>query len=202
MPMRFPRVFRAAAVAAALVTCFARGALAGDVTENLSFSIGLFLDGNGTTAPPVTSLFGSITVTFDPTAFVDNDTADLVIHSLSFTPSSTVAFAYNPSLDVLSFGGEANGVGDIGFGTTDFVIQFNLSDLAAPRLSLCSDPGFACGSLQGNSSYTASGYTLASYPNDFWLALAGTTTPTIPEPSSIAALGVGLVFLAKRPRRR
>lgn len=39
-----------------------------------------------------------------------------------------------------------------------FVIQFNLSNVNAPRLSLCSDPGFICGNLQGNSSYAASGY--------------------------------------------
>lgn len=175
---------------------------AGDVTENLSFNIGNFLDGSGTTAPPITALSGAITVTFDPTASVNNDTADLIIHSLSFTAASTVAFAYNPTLQVLSFGGEQNGVGDIAGGTTDFVIQFNLSNLAAPRLSLCSDPGFSCGNLQGNSSYTSSGYSLTAYPSDFWLALAGTTSTAIPEPPSIALLGVGLLGLGLVLRSR
>ena len=172
------------------------------ITENLGFSLGSFLDANGATPPPLTTLSGSVSVTFDPTVGYNNDTADIVVHTLSYPGvGSTVGFSWSTGFHVLSVGGIQNGAGDIGSGSNDFVIQFNLADLNAPRLSLCSDPGFTCGSLQGNSSYTSSGYTVASDANGFWLALAG-NAQSVPEPSGVALLAAGLGALAWRGRRR
>jgi len=172
------------------------------VTENLSYDLTDFLDASGTEASPLTTLSGSFTVNFDPTQYYSGTTTGLTVYGSSFPNiGSQLAFAWDPTYSVLSFGGLQNGPGDIASGTNDFVVQFNLSNLSQPRLSLCSDPGFSCGNLQGNSSYTASGYTLAAYPNDFWLSLAGSAS-SVPEPGTLALLGAAGFGMLLSQRRR
>lgn len=155
----------------------------------------------GSVAPPLTTLSGSFSVTFDPALL--NFTANRTLSVISSSYRGRIAlltFACNPTLSVLSFGGVNGGAGNIYLCTDDFVIQFNLSNPNAPRLTLCSDPGFSCG-IHGNSSYLASGYALARYPGDFWLALAGTATP-VDEPGGALLLAAGIASVAAAARAR
>ena len=81
-----------------------------------------------------------------------------------------------------------------------FVIQFNLSNVNAPRLSLCSDPGFICGNLQGNSSYAASGYYCTLFGR--LLARAGGHHRAADEPGGALLLAAGMASVAAAARAR
>jgi hypothetical protein len=109
-------------------------------------------------------------------------------------------YAWNPSTDILSVGSSST-IGRIYSGQNDVVFQFNLSNPSAPALSVCSNPGFSCGTGNGNALFYASGYTLPGYPTDGWLATVANgvsvaQTPEIDGTSAAAALSLFLGGLA------
>jgi hypothetical protein len=79
--------------------------------------------------------------------------------------------------------------------------------MSEPKLSVCSNPGFSCGTANGNALFYASGYSLTSYAADGWLATVAngvhvTQTPEISAPSATAALTLFLGGLAVIKGRR
>src|ERR1700722_5155921 len=95
------------ATAAVLSAAISIPAMAAPVAENLYFDLTGFVDiGTNNIAPPVNEVTGSITVNFDPTLNYDNDTTDLVVHSLTgVTSDSPLGFTYAASSHLLEFGG-------------------------------------------------------------------------------------------------
>jgi hypothetical protein len=168
------------------------------VTENLTADLSGFIDiGAGNIPSPVSAIDASFTITFDPSSYVAPTTSGLVVNSYSGTTLTTpMEYAWNPTSDILSVGSSST-IGEIYAGQNDVVFQFNLSNLSAPKLSVCSDPGFSCGTANGNSLFYASGYTLANYPSDGWLATVanGVSVNAAPEiDGASAAIGVTLLF--------
>jgi len=175
---------------AALVSCAVCALPAGTlqaqtVTETLTADLSNFIDISGNTPSPVSAIDASFTITFDPNAgYIAPTTSGLTVNSFTGTTVAyPLEYAWNPTLDVLTVGASPR-VGLIYAGSSDVVFQFNLSNMSAPKLSLCSDPGFTCGSGQGNSLYYSSGYTLASDSHDGWLATVANGVSANPPPAA------------------
>lgn len=172
---------------------------AGVVTETYSFTLGGFVDING--SPPLPSpqstITGSFTVTFDPTLNYDNDTTDLVVHSFSGSPmapalDSQLGFTYDASGHFFFLGGVANDSDFVFTGTNDFVLTFDLTNLADPKFVPCNTPGFLCGANTGNPAYDTSGYTTQG-TNSLWFIAAANSNTAVPEPATWAILLAGLL---------
>jgi hypothetical protein len=182
-------------------------ASAGVVTENYSFSLGGFTDINGSPPlpPPVTTVTGSFTVTFDPTLNYDSDTADVTVHSLSgITVDSPLGFTYDAASGDFFLGGTANDSDFVSVGTNDFVLTYNLTDLSDPQFIPCSTPGFLCGAQTGNGAYETSGYTTVGNDSLWFIATADSSTGTtpVPEPFTLSLFGAGLAGGAAMRRRK
>ncbi|MDQ6847002.1 MAG: PEP-CTERM sorting domain-containing protein [Candidatus Dormibacteraeota bacterium] len=179
-------------------------AQAGVITEDISFSLSGFLDITGNAPPPIPLITGSITVTYDPTHTYDNDTTDIVVHSLTgITVDSTLGFTYQGGL--LEFGGIQNDADFVGSNTNDLVVAFNVTDPAHPQFVPCSTPGYTCGKYTGSSLVEAAGYTRVG-TNTAWFygapQSAVSPTPPVPEPETYALLIAGLGVLGIASRRR
>jgi hypothetical protein len=188
-------------------TAIATTANAGIVTETYSFSLGGFVDINGSPPQPspLSQIAGSFTVTFDPTLNYANDTADLVVHSLvGPTIDSTLGFTYDAAGHYFFLGGTANGSNFVAVGTNDFVLTYNLTDLSNPQFIPCNTPGFSCGAQTGNSAYDTSGFTTTGN-NSLWFIAGAQSTPAVPEPSTWAMMILGFAgigFMAYRRRSK
>ena len=76
----------------------AGAAHAGIVTETYSFVLSGFVDEGSTVPSPLASIAGSFTLTFDPTQYYDNDTADIIVNYLTDTHiSSPIGFDNFPA---------------------------------------------------------------------------------------------------------
>jgi hypothetical protein len=185
-------------------------AKASTITENLSFSLTGFVDITGNLTPPDPLVTGSITVTYDPTLTYDNDTTDIVVHSLTgVTVSSTLGFTYQNGL--LEFGGIQNDADFVFANTNDLVVAFNVSNPASPTFVPCSTPGYTCGNYTGSSLVDAAGYTTAGTNTGWFYGVQSTVSPTLPvppptgitpEPSTLLLLGTGIGALAGVARRK
>src|SRR5262249_880419 len=103
----------------------ATSAKASLITETISFNAsGFALIGGIGNTPPVDPVFGSFTITFDPTVVVTNQTSGISLNSINITFADTLAFNVNPSGQLL-VGGLANGVLGTLAETNDFVLQIN-----------------------------------------------------------------------------
>jgi hypothetical protein len=173
-------------------------ARAGDITENLTFNLTGFVDISGSNIPPpITTITGSITVTYDPSLTYDNDTTDIVVHSLTgITVGSPLGFTYQGGY--FEFGGVQNDANSVFTNTNDLVVAFNVSDPADPTFIPCSTPGYTCGIYTGSNLVDAAGYTQAAYDTAWFYGAKSTVSPTlppstVPEPSSLALFGVAVL---------
>ena len=204
--MMFRTTGLCAALAAGLLTVAAAAAPANAavITRTYAFTLGDFIDvGGGDVPPPMTSLSGSFTVTFDPDLNTTDGTS-VVVNALSDgsvdSPIGYTNFAAGGGFpDFLSIGGLANGADFIAFGVNDVAVTFKFFDPSHPAFAICDD-GYACGNAPGSTF--ASGYTLAAFPNSGWLATSGTVTQ-IPEPAAwtLMLAGFGALGGALRQRR-
>jgi PEP-CTERM motif len=189
-------------VAAAVATfVLSFNAYATPITETYTFTLGGFVDINGSPpqASPVNQITGSFTVTFDPTLNYDNDTTDIVVHSFTgVTVDSALGFTYDSVGSYFFFGGIANDSDYVVVGTNDFVLTYNLTDPSNPEFVPCSTPGFSCGANTGNAAYDTSGFTTTG--NDsLWFITAADSNPngsSVPEPATLALFGISMAALA------
>lgn len=207
------KTMKALAGAVILAAALAAGGAQASVTRTYNFTLGDFVDGFGSAAPPSTSVTGSFTVTFDLATGFSNDTADITLNSLSgVTIDSPFSFGGGPfggGQYFMSVGGLANGPGGIAGGTNDFVLQLQFGNPASvdtPVLVTCaSAQGYFCGSETDQPGPTASGYT-RSDSGHAWFATSGSITSNggVPEPASWALmlLGFGGLGAMMRTRRR
>ena len=186
-------------------------AYASTVIENYSFSLGGFVDVDNGSPPPVSTVSGSFTVTFDPTQNYDNDTTDLVMHSFNIggiTLGSPLGFTYMATGTYAGdfwLGGTQNDADTAFSGTNDFVMTLNMSNLSSPQLIPCSGL-FSCGDQTGNPAYETTGYT-TSGNTSIWLVATRDSiiTSGVPEPTTWAMflVGFGAVgFAMRRPLRK
>jgi len=181
---------------------------ASTITENLTFNLTGFVDIDTNAPPPDPTVTGSITVTYDPTLSYDNDTTDIVVHSLTgVTVDSPLGFTY--SNGELEFGGTANDSDYVSSYTNDIVVAFNVTNPNDPTFIPCSTPGYSCGLYTGSSAVDAAGYTIAGSADGWFYGAQSTVTPTpptppaaTPEPSSLILFGTGIAALAGVARRK
>jgi len=192
------------------IALFAPAASASVITENLSFNLTGFVDvtAGSNIPPPITNITGAITVTYDPTLSYDNDTSDIVVHSLSgITVGSALGFTYQNGY--LEFGGIQNDADLVYSNTNDLVVAFYVANPSDPTFIPCSTPGYTCGQYTGSSLVDAAGYTLTGYNTGWFYGVQSTVTPTLPpataapEPATMGLLGAsGLAGFAALRRRR
>jgi hypothetical protein len=200
-----------AAVAAALVS-LASGASAATVTETYDFTLTGFVDIEDNSPPPITTVTGSFTATFDPLVSVANQTTGFTFNeSPGLASDSPIGFsvfaASSPTGETqISVGGTETGTNFVSSGTNDPIVFFdipNASDPADASLVVCSQPGFNCGNFTGNETVYASGYSLAG-TNSIFFATVQTVTTAVPEPAtwSMMLVGFGGLGAAMRTRRK
>jgi hypothetical protein len=206
--MRKLATIGAAIVAAGLVSVPAN---ASTVVETYNITLGGFVDVDLGAPPPVTTVTGSITLTFDPTLNYDNDTADLVVNNFNIggitldSPLGFTYFATGTYANDLFVGGTENDSDYVVSGTNDFVLTYNVSDLNSPQLIPCSGI-FSCGDQTGNPAYETTGYTTQGNDSIWLVATADSTiTSGVPEPATWAMflLGFGGIgFMLRNSRRK
>jgi PEP-CTERM motif len=163
------------------------------VTETYAFTFGGFTDILASATPPMTSLTGSVTLTFDPTITTHNNTSDIVINSLSdtFVDSPVGFFAGQVgSSFIITIGGTAAGATAITVGSNDFLVTLQFADagsLGNPQLFQ-------------NAVGLGTAYSVTTDPNSAFFAQTGSVS-AVPEPSTWAMLILGFAgvgFMAYR----
>ncbi len=172
------------------------------VTETYDFTLGGFVDGGGPPAlpPPITSISGSFTVTFDPAVAVSGLelTTNSFSDSLFGPPFYFAAFPASGSDPLLlAIGDVQSSPGVVYYGFTNFGLGLALTTPGTPTLWPCNLYGSTCGSVV--LGYAA-GYTLDGYPNDIWVATTGSVTAA-PEPETWTLMALGLCALGRATRR-
>ncbi|HLH04903.1 MAG TPA: PEP-CTERM sorting domain-containing protein [Bryobacteraceae bacterium] len=181
---------------------------AATITEDLSFTLTGFVDISGTNIPPpISKITGYITVTYDPAMKYDDDTTDIVVHSLTgITVASPLGFTYQNGL--LEFGGTQNDSDFVVRNTNDLVVAFDVTNPSHPFFPSCAVPGYTCGIYTGSNKVDPAGYTQVGYNTGWFYGVQSTVVPTppttssTPEPGSIALFGSGLLGLGALVYRR
>jgi PEP-CTERM motif len=174
------------------------------ITETITFHLSGFQDatGNANTAP-FSSVDGSFTLTYDPSLSYDNDTADIMMDSLTGVGNDVpVGFSYEDG--VLGIGGTLNQVDEVAVGTDDFAFYLDTSSPTAPAFITCGMAGVSCGIFTSDAQVLAAGYA-TSGTTGFYLAgptSSSVSASVVPEPSTLASLSTGLLAIAGAMRRR
>jgi hypothetical protein len=166
------------ALASVLTLMAVANARAADITETYNFTLGGFIDGGGSVPPPISTISGSFTLTFDPTAASTGGGA-VTTNAFSapvFGPPFYSAVAVNPT--VLEIGTLASSPGNVVYGSSDFALNLILANPNTPTFLLCGQYGSNC----GNATGYASGYTLDGHPNDVWVPTTGAVSSTASSP--------------------
>jgi hypothetical protein len=176
---------------------------AGSVTETYDFSLGGFADFFGNATPPITSITGSFTLTFDPNVPTFTSTSGIVVNSLSDTfIASPIAFSVFPGTPYfIAIGGSQTGAAATEPGTNDFELslQFiNAGFLHDPIIAPCKS-GNGCGAAGINA--LGSNYTLTVDPNSAFYATTGSVS-AVPEPSTWAMMLLGFAGIGFMAYRR
>jgi PEP-CTERM motif-containing protein len=153
------------------------------VTETYAFTFGDFTDILAGSPPPLTSLTGSVTLTFDPTITTHNNTSDIVVNSLSdmFVDSPVGFFAGQVgSSFLISIGGRASGVGAFIVGSNDFFMTLQFADAAS-----LGNP-----QLFKNAVGLGTAYSLTTDPASAFFAQSGSVS-AVPEPSTWTLMLLG-----------
>jgi hypothetical protein len=200
---------------AGLFTCATiAGAQASTVTETYTFTLDNFVDIVGSSPPPITSVSGSFTLTFDPTVAVSDQTTGITVNSLTsgIVTDSPIGFSvFLPASPgdplYISIGDIFGGTNYIYGNRNEFVLFLRFPDpsnLDNAELNVCNAPGFTCGNYTGTETVYTSGYGQAG-TGSIWFATVQTITPAVPEPSSWAMMilgfaGVGFMTYRRKSR--
>ena len=192
------RGFGLAALAVAL--CTGGAANSATVTETYDFTFGTFVDSGGSLQPPITTISGSFTLTFDPDVSVTG--VGLTTNSFSadlFGPPFYYAVFPASGVDPLrlAIGDVQSSPGNAYYGADNFGMGLVLPTPETPELWPCNAYGSTCGPVAG---YVA-GYTSSAHPDDLWVATSGSVT-AVPEPEAWRLMLVGFAGLGIAGRNR
>lgn len=209
--MRRPGFARQVALCATLALLGSVGcASATTVTKYVQFSGSNFQSydaATGTVSAPAQgdpSVSGAFTLTFDPTALVENSTTGISLDSLSLTLGSALSYSYDPTTDKLNVGGIANNASnpDV-FGTQ--VVNYDPAD---------NDFYLQISDFLGTASVYGLGFAQTNVPRTIFYAnptlganlsvTVGDVTAPVPVPPSLplVASAIGLAGLLARRRMR
>ena len=154
---------------------------AAPVTRTFTFTATDF-----TEASPIDPAMGSFTVTFDPAGLVEVfDQTSISLVSLNFTLGSQLSFGYRPALDQIVIGGLQDGANFLSEGNFDFGLAFTGASGA-----MQTPTNFIL--VQGGEIFQATNIQVSLVP----------VTEAVPEPMSVAMLGMGLTGMAFARRRK
>jgi hypothetical protein len=165
----------------------ASGANAAAVTETFNFSGTQFISVNSI-APPVDTVTGSFTLTYDPTQSYTDATTGITLNSLNIPLSSAISFSYDPTTHFLVVGGASDGAGSI------FIQPASSSDFYLNIQNFTTNP-----------TVEQLGYVESSIPDGYFYTPAndpGSITAAVPEPSTWAMMILGFVGVGVMAYRR
>ena len=193
---RFP-VHRIAAVLSVLCSAILTAALpsaaaqGSTITSTIDFTATAFTT-YGSGSPPVDPVMGSVTVTYDPTVSVTNETSGIHLNYLNINLGSPISFSYNAAVSGITIGGLAFDANGYVYGIDDFI--FSLSGLTDHSYYLPS----------ANLAYTQSGLNASFNTFNVSATVAPAVVATTPIPASavmlLTALG-GLGFAGFKRKR-